>query len=355
MKVDLTLLEKRADQIHARYGMRFANKARITRELSTLDELIEETGALLDEIDVPEAESLRETLNERLHMYHQEREAIASAKAAGPEAIEASALGLRANFVIYRYRRHFAGKSRKTRDLGLLAECVDELKALGTRMNSLALDHRDETLARDIEVVERSIRLYVRERGEIVAARGMGLIDQKAELLAELANAQFALYRLHFAGKNRLSRRPGLVQRLIDNLEQIRDRMRSHKQAGLRSPSNDQNIRTITDYLKLYRKEKLSIANAREEATTQELIDALANAANEVMSRYHEHFAGQSRATRDLELLSGLCDQLGELERLMHDVDIDHDHPINRKNLSIVRDMLSLYEREYTEIQKSRA
>ncbi len=354
MSVDLTLLERKAEQLHARYTMRFAGHARVTRDLAELDALIEETGAFLEELDSAGSAELKGQLNERLHMYHSEREAIREAQAIGPEVMEASALGLRANFIIFRYRRHFAGKPRATRDLGLLAECVEGLKGIQTRMTALAEVHPGQALRDDLEVVGKSLRTYVRERGEIVAARGMGLIDQKAEVLAGLANDQFKLYRLHFANKSRLSRRPALLLRMINNLEHYRDRMQSHRDAGLKSTSNIQNIKTVTDHLAMYKKELREIEKAQREAGIPERVDALANAANAVMADYRENFAGKNRASCDPALLSDLCDLLGEVELLMAGLDVEHDHATNRRNLSIVRDMLALYEREQREVEAAR-
>jgi hypothetical protein len=354
MTVDTEAISKEADKLHQRYASRFANKPRITRDTDVLDTLIDEMGKLLE--TVASVDSVLEVaITERLSIYHKEREAISEAQSAGPLAIEATVLGQRANFVMNRYRRHFAGKARTTRDLGLLAECVNNLKAILGRMKEVEQAFTSETLTRDIEVVERNIRLYVKERGEIVAARGMGLIDQKAELLAEIANAQFALYPVHFSGKSRLSRRPALIQRMVDNLTQYRDRMVSHKEAGLRSESNDQNIRTITDHLKFYRREKFDIEQARQDSTDKDYIDSLAKAANNVMAEYGENFAGKQRASCDSALLSNLCDQLGEVESLMHDLNQEKGTEANRRNLGIVKDMLELYEREYREVVKAKA
>lgn len=351
---DITLLQNRADALHGRYQLRFAGHARITRRLSELDDLINDTRAFLQEVTVPEAEELRGVLKERLSLYETERGAIVEAQAEGPLAVEASILGQRANFAMARYRRHFAGKPRKTRDLGLLAECGRDLEQIQERMTEILKSFEGGTLKEDIDIIGRSVELYKRERGEIVGARGMALIDQKAETLAEMANLQFELYRQHFAGRGRVSRRPGLLKRIIANLEQIRDQMQSHKAAGLRSTANDNNIRVVVENLKFYRRELKQIQDARRQASTSEQVDALANAANTVMAEYNEHFSGQNRATRDPELLSNIADRMGELEKLMTALSLKHDNETNSRNLSIVRDMLNLYEREYTEVLKAK-
>ena len=142
---------------------------------------------------------------------------------------------------------------------------------------------------------------------------------------------------------------------MVDNQTQYRDRMVSHKEAGLRSESNDQNIRTITDHLKFYRREKFDIEQARKDTTDKDYIDSLAKAANNVMAEYGENFAGKQRASCDSALLSNLCDQLGEVEILMHDLNQEKGTETNRKNLGIVKDMLELYEREYREVVKAKA
>ncbi len=352
--IDTTQLENRANSLHGRYQSRFAGYSRITRDIKEMDNLIEETREFLGSLDTPELAYLREQTTERLELYENERKAINEAQSAGEDAIIAGTLGMRANFAMARYRRNFSGKARKTRDLGLLAEIVEDLKKIQASMKEIAARYDGGTLKDDLGIVERSLELYVRERGEIVAARNMQLIDQKAEMLAEMANNQFALYRVHFAGKSRLSRRPGLLQRMINNLDLIRNEMQSHKSAGLRSSANDRNIRIVVDHLKLYRREIREIKKSRSEASAEQLIDALANAANALMGEYRENFAGQNRATRNLDLLSGICDRMGELERQMTNIERKTQNTTNHRNLNIVRDMLTLYDREYTEIQKAK-
>lgn len=351
MTADISQLEQRSETLHGRYVARFAGHARITRDASMMTELIKDTESLLAELGIPEAALLREQVAERLDMYKRERESILDAQKSGVDAVDAAVLGQRANFVFSRYRRHFAGKQRKTRDLGLLADCLNVLEKLRTDMHALAERHREEGLQNDINVVERNIELYKRERGEIVAAREMQLIDKKAEMLAEMANLQFALYKVHFAGKSRLSRRPGLMQRMIHNLENIRDQMQSHKAAGLRSNANNNNIKIVVDHLKLYRRELNLIRKSRRDAGASGVIDALASSANQAMEQYRNHFAGQDRATRDLELLHNICDLMGELERQMHAIDAQGGNDTNRRNLHIVRDMLAMYEREYLAVR----
>src|SRR5581483_6839205 len=120
------------------------------------------------------------------------------------------------------------------RDLGLLAEMIDDLGRIREAMATLAESLPAAANPRaDMDIVAQNIKMYVSERGEIVEARGTGSLDDQASVLGEVANGQFKVYELHFAGRSRVTRRPGLLQRVIDNLAQVRDRMQLLRDQGL--------------------------------------------------------------------------------------------------------------------------
>src|SRR5690606_17916862 len=142
-------------------------------------------------------------------------------------------LAIRANFVIWRYRRHFAGKSRESRDLALMAELLDTMEAIQKEMLSIISSYGQiRGLDDDLTVVRNHLELFRREADAIANAQDEGPADQKAGRLGQLANDQFDIYRVHFAGLSRLSRRPELLERVVETLEHILSEMQRLTAAG---------------------------------------------------------------------------------------------------------------------------
>lgn len=356
---DIKDLQQRANSLHGNYSFRFAGHARITRDLKALDQLISDTTALLGEAqqaDVSgppaEREQLISELKERVDLYTKERGEIASAQEAGPAAKEASVLASRANFIINRYRRHFANRERKSRDTGFLSEMIQDLQRIKEEMRLMLNVHPIEQLEADLRTVSNNIETYIKERAEILNARDRLSLDDKFSNLANLANAQFRVYESHFAGKSRISRRPGLLQRIIDNLSEIQKSMNN---LGIISEVNDKNIQIVEDRLRLYRDEIKQIEGVRSQNSLEDQAGELGGSANSIMEEYGKVFAGQDRRTRDLEALGLLCDQMGEVERQMHAIALQRNIDMNINNLSIVRDALSMFDREYVEIQRAKS
>lgn len=353
-------LQSEVEDISNTYQARFAGHSRVTRDISEMEELIRRTRDVVTKLEAEpkseEVDAMLVSARENLSLYQNEREAIRAAKAAGPDLEEFTKLGVQANFVFSRYRRHFAGKSRNTRDLGLLAEMIDDLQKIQQRMQPIAKKNVGVAgLAEDLELVSTNVKLYVAERGEIADSRGSGTLDQQADVLAEVANGQFKLYQDHFADKSRLTRRPQLLQRMISNLETAKDRMGGLKKAGLKSEVNDNNINIVNTNLQLYRTELAEIKKARAAVKLSDLMGNLGGTANEVMEEYSANFAGKARKGRDLELLSKLCDQLGEISRQMADLGRAEVVDFNLKNQQIVNDNINMLETEYEEIVKANA
>ena len=117
---------------------------------------------------------------------------------------------------------------------------------------------------------------------------------------------------------------------------------------------NRQNIEIIVTRLASYREEASAISNARQGATLEQIMGGLANDANERFQEYRDHFAEQDRATRDLNKLGQICDHLLEIAIQMRDLDGVTGNDMNRKNLDIVLQNLSLYDHEYVHIEKAR-
>ena len=351
-------LQQEARKIHGQYSFRFAGHPRITRDTRVLDGLIDNTQTLSNQItELPgngsaaAKDELAAQTTERLDLYKREREAIVEVQLAGPAAREASLLGTRANYVIGRYRRHFAGRDRKTRDLGILSEMIQDLQKIKEEMRLLASVHPIDQLSADHTIVSQNLETYIRERAEILAARERLELGEQISNLATIANGYFKLYSDHFAGKERLTRRPGLLRRLIDGLAEIQKSMQGIKSRAI-SEVNDRNIAIVQERIDLYRQESGEIDKVRKENTLEQLSGRLGAAANELLESYSASFAGQSRETRDLEEINLLCDYMGEIERQMHSVALQENIDLNIKNLSIVRDALAMFDREYQEIKK---
>ena len=128
--------------------------------------------------------------------------------------------------------------------------------------------HRNHIL--DQTIAPARIAPQVAERAEIIAARDRLEPGDKISTLAQLANAQFKLYEDHFAGKSRVTRRPGLLRRVIENLNEIQKSMQDLR-ARVRSEANDRNIGIVGDRLRLYRDELAAIEKARDETSLEDL------------------------------------------------------------------------------------
>jgi hypothetical protein len=359
----LRTIREQIDQIGAEYDARFAGQSRVTRDLSVLNDLVNRMKRAQQDLEriqrnVPATEfgQLRDTVRQSLQVYETERKEIMRVKSLGPDFEDFDALRTQANLTFAAYHRHFAGKARNTRDLGLLAELIDDLERVRDAMKELEPSiPAGHGTREDLDLVTQNIAMYTAERGEIVEARAMGTPEEQAGALAECANGQFKVYDTHFAGKSRLTRRPALLQRMIDNLTQIQDRMRTLRDQGLRTDYNDQNIQIVEESLGTYRTELEEIRKARQTTRFADLQGNLGGAANEIFKLYADNFAGQDRRTRSLQLLSDICDQLSEIGRQMWDLGRAEPSEMNDRNLQIVTEQRVMFEREYTAIEDALA
>lgn len=352
-------LRKQVNDLNAQYDAYFAGQPRISRDVALMDSLRESLQPVVAALETLPATSERnevlETARKNLNLYTQESQAIRTAQGAGPDAMEAHRLATWAAFTTRRYTRHFAGKSRATRDLGLLDELLADLGRLHEDILGLAEEFTNPELTDARTTVENSLRLYQEERAAIHEARSRASADELADTLAQVANEQFRIYQDHFVGKARASRRPDLLQRVVTSLEAVLDAMQSVKANLPEHPHNTRNVETVQRQLEFYRGELTQIRAARQETKFSDLVTALGAAANQVFEEYRQHFAGQDRRTRELARMSKLCDSLYEIAHQMDDLDRVKEDDTNLQNLTIVLDNLRLYEREYDEIVKAQA
>lgn len=353
---DPNAARRRAEQIHARYDAHFAGQPRVSRDASLLDTLVAETDKLLETLgDGDASDALRASLQKNRALYEREAKAVREAQAAPSEVLAAHELAAWAQFTFNRYRRHFAGQPRATRDLGLLAELIDDLVRIERGLAGLSGRSDDSMIGSTLDQVRASLELYRAEQGAVAEARGAGTLQEQADILASVANAQFSLYRAHFARKSRVSRRPALLERIVQGLEQTGERMRALSAQGLHAEGNRRNIEIVEQRARLYRDELEQVRSARQGTSFTQLVSELGAAANEVFSSYREQFAGRDRGGRDPELLSEMCDALYDLARQMDDLDRVREDETNQHNLAVVLDHLRLYERELKLIQEAKA
>lgn len=354
-KPTLNELKTQSDEIFEIYRARFAGQPRATRDLNEIRNLIRRLSDLVDEAKVlmnggrnPAVVSLVETAQENLARYREEEAAIAQAQS-NPYSVEGARLASAANRVFDCYTRHFAGKDRATRDPRLLQELIEELERLKKTMQVIA-DKGIEATQKDLDTVNAQLNMYKQEVALIERAQQEGDDQERASRLAQLANAQFALYNSHFAGKRRATRRPELVQRMIGNLEAILGDMENLDKGGFQSDANKNNMKIVRDNLDMYRTELTEIRTAREGASLEDLAGMLGGAANDTMQQYRENFAGKDRRTRDLSLLNTLCDELRYIGMQMDAIARTIDVEFNEKNLDIVNEARAMYEAEFREI-----
>jgi regulator of replication initiation timing len=353
-------LGQELDAISSEYEARFAGQPRATRDLEELRALVDRTNAVLAQVKTipaavagPDLAKIREVAEANLRLYEQERKAIAEAKEAGGEFDHFAPLATAANFVFGRYHRHFAGRSRTTRDLALIDEMIADLARVHEEMSEIIDSNPAAAFKRDHELVTQTLAMYRKERAEIEKAQTSGTAEEQANHLASLANDQFKIYRTHFANRSRVTRRPALIQRVISSLERIEARMNALSSQGFSADFHTKNVDIVKSNLELYRTELAEIRKARQGVPLVDLMGSLGGAANEIFEEYGQLFAGKERSTVDREKLSDLCDRLGEIARQMTDLGRAEDNEMNTRNLDVVTNYLATFEREYELIEEA--
>jgi hypothetical protein len=201
-------------------------------------------------------------------------------------------------------------------------------------------------------LVADNVRTYQTEAEAISQAQTNGTTGEVANVLASLANAQFTVYRIHFAGQSRLSRRPALLVRIIDALEIIQDRMVRLKTGGLNEGFHDKNLLIVEEQLRMYKTELDEIRKARKGAALVDLMGELGGAANQIFEEYRASFAGKNRSNVDRAKLGEICDRLYEIARQMEDMRKVEPNDMNEKNLQIVLGQLGQFETEFEAVSQ---
>ncbi len=290
---------------------------------------------------------VKNLVSQRRTGFERELRLVKTAKEFGPGFDKFVIEGAAANFVFDRYNRHYAGLSRDGRDLGMLRELTEELRGVRKRMTALAGKKPPEALAGDMDLVEKNIDRYQAEEGEIKKAQASGTQDEQADRWASLANAQFAIYQAHFAGQSRLTRRPAMLVRMVDNLKRYRSAMFDLKNRGLSSQGNSNNIDIVDQRLKSWDNELSEIRKVRQGVPLADIMGSLGSNANDFFQKYRDGYAGKDRKGVDRAALSLMIDQLDELRRQMEELGRVEKNAMNEQNQRVVREYQSSWVREY--------
>ena len=359
----LAELEERAKQVHGQYMLHFADQSRLTRRIGTLEGLIEASEEVVVGLrsltkkreDVVE---LEERVSKRLAMYREEVELIREAQTVGPQAIEVAMIMGRVDILREVYKRHYAGASRITRDWLQLDNLVDDLSDHQEALSRLASAYgSSEGLRSGLDLIGRELKLYRSEVREIKDAQTGAEGERLFSLLAELANAQFTNYRRYFADMGRGTRHLPRLERIISNLRLIAGKMKRLNVAVLSAESKKQhlgNIEIVRTRTEAFQAEMSAVTEAIDTLTPKDRIAGLRGEAHRILAAYREEFAGRDRRTRDLELLSGLCDRMQdvEIELRVNGVELEgleertDDH-------AMALDALGLLIREYNLVKDS--
>jgi hypothetical protein len=334
-KATIQYVQTQSDKLHGRWTREFAGKPRHTRDLGELERLIEKTAVLAKKakgIPGEKGDAVEKVVLERLKLYRDERDSIAEAQYDRPEVGEIHQLGIAVDRAMATWRRHFAGRDRRTRDLVRLDDLLASLGRAVPRLTELAETH-PEVKKENLESLAGQLEVFKDERDEIVKLRKAAEPATRAAML--LAEAQSTLDRYRVLGALRATKAQIIELDLGD--------------------SQTENLNVLTQHITAWETERPLIAKAREEIQARDLTNQLGLVANKLFQIYQQQFAGQDRATRNLQLLSDVCDRLGDVSDQMAAHDLTSAEKINRKNTPLVEDRVRRYETEWIEIAKVKA
>lgn len=345
-------IREESDRLHNLYQRNFGGLPRITRDAKLLSDIQQQAKGLLSRAPAGIRE-LRDTLQARVTLYGNELAAIQEDQSKGPFAMAAARVAGDANAAFSRYRRHFGGKGRWSRDTELLAELLEELRAAEGSFNVVKQNWDDPAVDRDLEVVRRSMETYTTEMEEIIKSRENLDEEQTVSATAEWANELFGVYRRQFAGMPRLSRRPALLERMIRSLRTVEGRMATAIAVGNKSENLAANLTLVRQQLGMWESELEGIGVARAETDIHSLVAAMGTELDAVWTMYGENFANQSRETRDLEMLSGLLDRSDEVARQARELHRAYDLESTDRLLRSARDQRVILMREYDQVREA--
>jgi|GEM_PF-510319 len=346
-----------AQELHNHYEAGFAGQPRFSRNAALLDDWATRLKGLRRDLNgLPQGlhDELSKLLADRADLYTREAGAIRALQALGGPSQRAYAVIEWVGLADERYQRHFAGFSRNTRDINLLSELILDASALHAEAEELlsgvhgALEGTaPEDLGAQLKRLQDNIALYETERAAISETRAQGKPEERAGLLAFLANESFGVYRHQFQGHPRASRRLSTLSRVVANLTYLIEQMRQLERAGLKEESHVRNIEVVAQSLNAYTQELGEVSRAQDALGFDGWVQQLGAAAQRVHDDYKAHFAAKPRAACDPELLRQLCDRLFDVSYQLRPLVHDSPDMQERALLQMTLDSLRLYHREW--------
>ena len=202
-----------------------------------------------------------------------------------------------------------------------------------------------------LKTAHQNQTLFADEIGAIAELRTEGDVSQRTSLLANDANRLFEDWGHYFSNKARLSRRIDRLTQMMVHLEWIADQMTDVERVG-EEGLNAKNREICAQRLSFYKKEREQIQLARGQASFDQIVLALGEAANQAFDDYRAEFAGRDRKTVQLDTLNRICEELFDLAVQMNELDLVRSHDANQQNLATVLDQLRLFQREYDTIRQ---
>jgi hypothetical protein len=240
-----------------------------------------------------------------------------------------------------RYAVRFAGRPRVTRDPEVLEGILADLEQIGADAPASLADR-----------IAGLRKVYSDEILAINAARSQPFAVQAARLRM-WADLTYSRYDRSFAGRDRRTRDPALLEELMEDLTVLRSAVGPiHEQApGLQM---DLVLAQIERGIGMYQREAGQIRDVRRQGTLPEQGSRLATLANEQFAVYTRGFAKQSRLSRHPRTLARIVSALEEIRRAMQSLQLGgFADPNNDRNLRIVEDRLRAFRLEQAEIRKA--
>ena len=353
---DLQRLTDRAESIHDQYRREFSGRSRATRDASVLDGMLAQLAQVAQQAEAlagNDADALLSTLTEREQLYRTERDAIRDIQADGPDAVRAARLNNWTWVALRRYQRNYAGQRRATRDLELLVELSALQRGWNEAFAALSVRRDGGAWAETTQQMASNLELFDSEAKAVREARASLDPAELSRVMATVANGQFNLYRRHFEGKSRRTRRIALLERVNRNLREVLRGMQGARDAGVQTEANLGNIDRVQRRIEMHQAEAEKIRLAQATVTPAELTGMLGDDANGLFRAYREGFGGVARKDADIDKLDDLCDQLFEIGLQMEELDRRHGLPTNARNIEIVLDNLKQFERERQRIAQA--
>ena len=348
-------------QLQGAYGALFSGHPRMSRRPELLEGWLKTLEGLkrpLKLVSGAERAALEGEVKARTELYSAELKAIKALHALNEPTREAYLRTEWGGLIHDRYARHFAGQSRSTRDLHLLAEMIIDTQAHIAELEGLKEDERwgevteqaREDIGAYLDTLNERLKLYQGERDAITESASQGTHEERAGRLAWMANQLFDVYRAQYQGHPRSSRRLTTLSRVVASLSELLKQM--EQLAGeFKEESHLKNINVVRQNRDLYTKEAEEVERAQAQLGFDEWFASLIEAAKRVHEDYREQYAGKARSECSPEGLVHLSDRLFDLISQLRPLTQDTPDDEERLLMQELFDQTRLYHREWIAVR----